>query len=82
MTQPGVNIAVGDYLLGVNGRDLRATDNIYSFFEATADKAVVLTVGADPSGTGSRQVTVVPVSNEDRLRHLAWIEDNRRKVDR
>jgi tricorn protease len=81
LTQPGVNIAVGDYLLGINGRDLRATDNIYSFFEATADKAVVLTVGADPSGAGSRQVTVVPVSNEDRLRHLAWIEDNRRKVD-
>jgi len=81
LTQPGVNIAAGDYLLGVNGRELRATDNIYSFFEATADKAVVLTVGADPSGAGSRQVTVVPVSNEDRLRHLAWIEDNRRKVD-
>ena len=81
LTQPGVNIVAGDYLLGVNGRDLRTTDNIYSFFEATADKEVVLTVGPDPSGAGSRQVTVVPVSNEDRLRHLAWIEDNRRKVD-
>ena len=81
LTQPGVNVAAGDYLLAVNGRDLRATDNIYSFFEATADKSTVLTVGADPSGAGSRQVTVVPVPNENRLRHLAWIEDNRRKVD-
>jgi tricorn protease len=81
LTQPGVNIAAGDYLLAVNGRDLRATDNIYRFFEATADKATVLTVGADPSGTASRQVTVVPIPNESRLRHLAWIEDNRRKVD-
>ena len=81
LTQPGVNIAAGDYLLGVNGRDLRATDNVYSFFEATAGKATVLTVGADPSGAGSRQVTVVPIENENRLRYLAWIEDNRRKVD-
>ncbi len=81
LTQPGVNVAAGDYLLAVNGRDLRATDNIYGFFEATAEKATVLTVGPDPSGTGSRQVTVVPVANENRLRHLAWIEDNRRKVD-
>ena len=81
LTQPGVNIAAGDYLLGVNGRDLRATDNIYSFFEATADKATVLTVGTDPAGAGSRQVTVVPIPNENRLRYLAWIEDNRRKVD-
>jgi tricorn protease len=81
LTQPGVNIAAGDYLLGVNGRDLRATDNVYSFFEATAGKATVLTVGIDPSGAGSRQVTVVPIPNENRLRYLAWIEDNRRKVD-
>jgi tricorn protease len=81
LTQPGVNVSASDYLLGVNGRDLRATDNIYSFFEATADKATVLTVGADPSGSGSRQVTVVPIPNESRLRYLAWIEDNRRKVD-
>jgi tricorn protease len=81
LTQPGVNVAAGDYLLRVNGRDLRATDNIYSFFEATADKATVLTVGTDPTGAGSRQVTVVPVPNESRLRYLAWIEDNRRKVD-
>jgi len=81
LTQPGVNVAAGDYLLGVNGRDLRAADNIYSFFETTAGKATVLTVGPDPSGAGSRQVTVVPVPNENRLRHLAWIEDNRRKVD-
>ena len=81
LTQPGVNVAAGDYLLSVNGRDLRDTDNIYSFFEATAGKATVLTVGPDPSGNGTRQVTVVPVPTEDRLRHLAWIEDNRRKVD-
>jgi tricorn protease len=81
LTQPGVNIAVGDYLLGVNSRELRAADNIYSFFEATAGKTTVLTVGSDPSGAGSRQVTVVPVPSENHLRHLAWIEDNRRKVD-
>jgi tricorn protease len=81
LTQPGVNVAAGDYLLGVNGRELQASDNVYSFFEATADKSTVLTVGADPSGAGSRRVTVVPIPNENRLRYLAWIEDNRRKVD-
>ncbi|HWQ56527.1 MAG TPA: PDZ domain-containing protein [Bryobacteraceae bacterium] len=82
LTQPGVNVAAGEYLLAVNGRDLRASDNIYSFFEATAGKSVVLRVGADPSGAGSREVTTVPVESENGLRNLAWIEDNRRKVDR
>jgi len=81
LTQPGVNVAAGEYLLAVNGRDLRSTDNVYSFFEATAGKSVVLRVGTDPSGANSREVTVVPVPSESRLRNLAWIEDNRRKVD-
>jgi tricorn protease len=72
---------VGEYLLSVNGRELRASDNVYSFFEGTADKSVVLKVGPDPSGTNSREVTVIPIANEARLRNLAWVEDNRRRVD-
>ncbi len=81
LTQPGVNVVAGEYLLAVNGRDLRSTDSIYAFFEATAGKSVVLRVGPDPGGAGSREVTVVPVESEQGLRNLAWIEQNRRKVD-
>ena len=81
LTQPGVNVVTGEYLLAVNGRELRSSDNIYSFFEATAGKSVVLRVGPDPGGANAREVTVVPVPDESKLRHLAWIEDNRRKVD-
>ena len=81
LTQPGVNVAAGEYLLAVNGRNLTAADNVYSFFEGTAGKQVQIRVGADPGGGNARTVTVVPVPNENRLRNLAWIEDNRRKVD-
>jgi tricorn protease len=81
LTQPGVNVREGEYLLAVDGRDLRASDNVYSFFEATAGRQVRLRVGPDPDGTGARDVTVTPVTNEARLRNLAWIEGNRRKVD-
>jgi tricorn protease len=82
LTQPGVNVVAGEYLLAVEGRDLRDTDNIYSFFEGAAGKPVVLRVGSDPSGASAREVTVAPVWDETDLRNLAWIEDNRRKVDR
>jgi tricorn protease len=81
LTQPGVNVRAGEYLLAVNGRELRAADNLYSFFEATAGKSVVLEVGPSADGKGSRKVTAVPVENENGLRILAWIESNRRKVD-
>ncbi|MFN2453720.1 MAG: PDZ domain-containing protein [Pyrinomonadaceae bacterium] len=81
LTQPGVNVAVGEYLLQVNGREVRASDNVYSFFEGTAGKSVVLKVGSSPDGSNAREVTVVPIASETGLRNLAWIEDNRRKVD-
>jgi tricorn protease len=81
LTQPGVNVQEGEYLLAVNGRNLTASDNVYSFFESTSNKQTVIRVGTNPDGTGSREVTVVPVANENSLRHLAWIEGNRRKVD-
>jgi len=82
LTQPGVNVVAGEYLLAVNSRDLRDTDNIYAFFDNTAGKPAVLRVGPDPSGASAREVTVAPVWDESGLRNLAWIEDNRRKVDR
>jgi tricorn protease len=81
LTQPGVNVVAGEYLLAVDGRDLTASDNVYSFFEGTANKQVQIRVGADPSSANARDVTVVPIASENRLRNIAWIEDNRRKVD-
>ncbi len=81
LTQPGVNVQAGEYLLAVNGRDVSASENVYSRFENTADKSVVLKVGPNADGSDSREVTVVPVPSEANLRYLAWIEGNRRKVD-
>jgi tricorn protease len=81
LTQPGVNVTPGEYLLSVNGRDLRGSDEVYSFFQETAGKSAILRVGPNPDGTGSREVTVVPVQSEEGLRGLAWVEDNRRKVE-
>jgi len=82
LTQPGVNVVAGEYLLAVGGRELRGSDNVYSFFEGLAGKSVVIKVGPDPSGANAREVTVVPATSESRLRNLAWIEDNRRTVDK
>ena len=81
LTQPGVNVKNGEYLLAVNGRELRASDDLYSFFQETAGKQTVIKVGSGADGSGSREVTVVPVPDEFPLRHLDWIEGNRRKVD-
>lgn len=81
LTQPGVNVGEGDYLLAVNGKEVRGSDEVYSFFEETAGKTTLLRVGPNADGGGSREVSVVPVESEAGLRELAWVEGNRRKVD-
>jgi len=81
LTQPGVNVRAGEYILAVAGRNLTASDDIYAFFEETAGRQVLVKAGANPDGSGARDVTVVPVESEENLRRLAWIEGNRRLVD-
>ncbi len=80
LTEPGLNVKAGEYLLAVGGKPLAPPANLYSFFENTAGKAVELTVGPNPDGSGSRTVTAVPVATEDALRNRDWIEGNIRKV--
>jgi tricorn protease len=82
LTQPGVNVQEGDYLLAVNGRELRGSDEIFELFEGTADKSTVLKVGPTADGKGAHNVTVVPIENEGTLRNREWIEGNLRKVDK
>jgi tricorn protease len=77
-----VNVVAGEYLLAVDGRELLGSDNIYKFFEGKAGKNIVLTVGPNPKAEGSREVTVIPVASETALRNFAWIEDNRRAVEK
>jgi tricorn protease len=81
LTAPGVNVKAGEYLLAVNGRDLGGSDNVYEKFQDTAGRQIVIKVGPTADGKGSRELTVVPVASEGGLRNLAWIEDNRRKVE-
>ncbi len=71
LTAPGVNVKAGEYLIAVNGREVSAADNIYSFFQNMAGKQIVIKVGANPNGKDAREVTVVPMGSENGLRNLA-----------
>ncbi len=81
LSAPGIDVREGDYLLAVDGVELRAPDNIHRLMEGTANRQTVLHVNSRPTMEGARRVTVVPVANEQGLRQRAWVESNRRKVD-
>jgi len=80
LTEPGVNAQEGEYLLAVDGEEVTASDNLYSFFENKAGKIVSLTMGPNPDTTDSRTVEVVPIRDEYTLRNRYWVESNLKKV--
>jgi len=82
LTQPGAGVKEGEYILAINGQDLRGADEVYRLFEGTAGKQTVLKVGPSPDGKDSREVTVVPTGSERALRNLAWVDGNRRAVEK
>lgn len=82
LTEPGVNAEKGDYIIAVNNQDVYANDNLYSFFENTANKIITITIGKNHDGSGARTVKVVPVARESALRNRDWVEGNIKKVDK
>ena len=81
LTRPGMNIREGDYLLAVDGKEVTADRNIYSYFQGLAGHQVSLLVNRGPSREGAREVVVQPIGNEFQLRYLDWVERNRQKAE-
>ncbi|NOT28902.1 MAG: peptidase S41 [Planctomycetes bacterium] len=81
LSQPGVNVKVGDYLLAVNGVPLDPTRDPWAAFQGLAEKTVTLTVSAKPVlDAEARAVVVETLADEQNLRYRAWIEQHRRAV--
>ena len=80
LTQPGIDVQDGDFLLTVNGQDLRGDDDVDRLFQGRAEKQTIITVAKTATGTGARTFTVVPIGSEESLRLRTWMEDNRKKV--
>jgi len=81
LTEPGVNVKEGDYLVAINGRALHAPQTPDELLVNTANDVVTLTINSKPSADGARKVVVKPIADEFNLRELNMIETNRKKVD-
>jgi len=81
LTEPGLNVKEGDYLLAVNGRPLRAPQSPDELLANTANETTAITVNATPSLDGARTIAVKPLADELQLHMNDMIETNRKKVD-
>jgi len=81
LAESGVDVSEGDWVLAVNGTPVDTSADPWAAFEGLAETTVILTVNDTPSFDGAREVLVKTLGSEARLRNLAWVEGNRRKVD-
>ena len=81
LTEPGMMVKEGDYLIAVNGRELKAPQAPSELFVNTADQNVTLTVNSQPTASGARTVVVKPIASEYALRQFDMVSTNRRKVE-
>jgi len=82
LTEPGVIVASGEYLIAVDGVDARSVSNVYALLENKAERVVELSINARPSTDGARIVKVKTIANEQNLRYLEWVAQRRAMVDR
>jgi len=80
LTEVGVNVSVGDYVLAINGEELTGADDPYRLLKNKADTTVQLTVNKEPTMNGARTVIYHPLTDEGNLIYLNWVNANRRKV--
>jgi tricorn protease len=81
LLEPGLTVHEGDYLLAVNGAPVDVSLDPAAAFQGLANQTVQLTVNSTPSLAGAHTILVHTLASEGRLRNLAWIEANRRRVD-
>jgi len=82
LTEQGIVIKEGDYLISLNGHDVTIKDNPYRFLENTVDKLIPITVNSKPDLKGTRTYTIKPIKSELELFYLDWVESRRQMVDR
>ncbi|MBI4469779.1 MAG: PDZ domain-containing protein, partial [Acidobacteria bacterium] len=80
LTEPGLKVKEGQHLIAVNGELAPATADPYSYFQNLAGKTVTLRINDKPSETDAWEITVKPVTNENGLRYISWVESQRKRV--
>jgi tricorn protease len=82
LTEVGVDVHEGDYVLAINGQQLDAKDNPYRLLRTAPGQLLQLTVNTRPSTDGARTVLVKPIDSEEPLVYFAWVKHNREYVEK
>lgn len=82
LDRPGMKVEEGNYIVGVNGKEISNKQDPYMALDGTLGQQTVLHINNKSDFKGAWKITVKPIRSESALRQRAWVEDNRRLVDK
>lgn len=82
LTENGVKVNEGDYILAVDGVDARSVKNFYQLLQDKGDRKVTLRVSGKSDGSAARDVRVKALTSELALRYADWVSERRAMIDR
>src|SRR5579883_760201 len=80
LTEVGVNVSTGDWIVAINGQPTSSVKNINELLVNAGGKPVVLSMNAKPTAEGAQRVVVTPTTDESGLYYYAWVQSNIKKV--
>jgi tricorn protease len=82
LTEPGLNVKVGDYIIAIDGTNLSDKLSLSQALVNKSEKYVTLKINSNPSENGAREITVKTIASEKDLRYYSWVENNRKYVEK
>jgi len=82
LTEQGVDVNVGDYLISINGEEIEAGENPYNFLENLAGELIEVTVSENSDGSGARTSLIKPMKSELEIKYLTWVNERREMVEK
>ena len=78
-----VRVAVGDYLIAINGKQVRAGDNYWQLLNSLLNRKSEVTLNKKPGNDGAWQTRIETITPNaySQLRYERWVRDRRKKVD-
>ncbi len=77
--KPESSVAVGEYILTVNGEPVDNSEHLYELLNGRIGERMKLQVNGEPTLEGAREVSVKPISGGEwsRLFYERWVRNNR-----
>ena len=77
-----IDLQVGDYVLAIDGKELKAGDNYWKTLSETLNDYIPVRVAKSPNGDGAKVLRINSVTSLTDIKYEEWVANNRDFVEK